>query len=92
MTDIVAHGRITVLVRAGTDNPIEKRDQMNKYSELGFESRKEYLTGLALENGLDPEAVHALAELLGPEEDFDGLLSDIIPSMLGSRTMARITQ
>lgn len=51
---------------------------MDKYSELGFESREEYLTELALENGLDPEAVHVLAELLGPEEDFDGLLSDMV--------------
>lgn len=80
MTSVAAHGRIAVLGRSGTNNPIEKRDQMNKYNELGFESREEYLTGLALENGLDPEAVHALAELLGPEEDFDGLLSDMVPA------------
>lgn len=47
---------------------------MNRYNELGFESRGEYLTELALENGLDLGVVHALADLLGPGEDFDGLV------------------
>ena len=46
---------------------------MYVYKENGFENRKEYLLDLAAENGADPEAVFALAHMLGPDEDFDGL-------------------
>lgn len=43
------------------------------YIENGFQSRDEYLRDLA-EGSDDPQAVYALADLLGPEEDFDGLI------------------
>jgi hypothetical protein len=42
------------------------------YIEQGFTSRNDYLEGLAAEYG---EAVWGIAELLGPCEDFDGLVS-----------------
>lgn len=44
----------------------------NAYQENGFNNRKEYLADLAEEYG---EKVYYLAELLGPSEDFDGLVS-----------------
>lgn len=50
---------------------------MNKYQELGFKSRKAYLEDLALEHDVDEELVLALAEVRGPTEDFDGLVSSL---------------
>ncbi len=38
---------------------------MNIYEEKGYKDREEYLAELS-----DSEAVAALSELLGPEEDF----------------------
>lgn len=44
------------------------------YKEHGYKDRRDYLYTIAEENGLDPHAVHCLADLLGQEEDFDGLV------------------
>lgn len=52
-------------------------ENRNKYAELGYDSRKEYLDSLAEDYGIDVEAVYALAEVLGEDEDFDGLLSEL---------------
>lgn len=43
------------------------------YEEEGFKNRKEYLNNLAEEYG---DVVHELADILGPSEDFDGLISE----------------
>ena len=40
-------------------------------------TRNEYLESLADEYGVDTETVFAIAKLLGPDEDFDGLISAI---------------
>jgi len=45
------------------------------YNEHGFETRQEYLEHLAADYGVDIEIVLNLAELLGPNEDFDGLVT-----------------
>ena len=45
----------------------------NIYKEHGYENREDYLRQLADENGADLETVFAAADLLGPDEDFDGL-------------------
>ena len=45
-----------------------------RYQEDGYDTRLEYLHGLADEHGLNVETVLTLADLLGPEEDFDGLV------------------
>jgi|APGre2960657373_1045057.scaffolds.fasta_scaffold19108_6 hypothetical protein len=37
--------------------------------------RKEYLNGLAEDFGIDPGIVYMMADLLGPSEDYDGLIS-----------------
>lgn len=44
------------------------------YAEHGYASRVEYLRSIAEEYSADTEAVFAVAELLGPSEDFDGLI------------------
>lgn len=49
----------------------------NVYIEHGYKDRKDYLTQLAEENGLDYEIVLAIADLLGPSEDFDGLVTSV---------------
>lgn len=43
----------------------------------GYESRKDYLTNLAEDFELEIDEVFALAELLGPTEDFDGLVTTL---------------
>lgn len=47
----------------------------NPYTENGFVSRRAYLENLAEEYGIDRTTVFAMAQLLGPSEDFDGLVS-----------------
>lgn len=50
---------------------------MNIYTDNGYENRKEYLLQLADELGIDSGAVFAAAEILGPSEDFDGLVTTL---------------
>ena len=44
------------------------------YKEKGYESRKEYLDELAEDYG---DIVYVLADILGPTEDFDGLVTEL---------------
>lgn len=48
---------------------------MNIYIENGYESRKHYLECLSEDTGIPLSIVLELAELLGPNEDFDGLIT-----------------
>ena len=48
---------------------------MSIYKQNGFADRNEYLQSLAEDYDIAVEIVYALAELLGPSEDFDGLVS-----------------
>ena len=48
---------------------------MNVYERKGFNNRKEYLEHLAEEYGIDHGMVFAAAATLGPNEDFDGLVT-----------------
>lgn len=50
---------------------------MNAYEANGFCDRDEYLRFLADDFGCDLEIVYEAAELLGPDEDFDGLVSTL---------------
>lgn len=50
---------------------------MNIYQERGYKNRSDYLRQLADDNGVDAGMVFAAADLLGPNEDFDGLISSI---------------
>ena len=50
---------------------------MSIYTDQGYENRKDYLNGLAEEYGIDRDMVYAAASMLGPNEDFDGLVTTI---------------
>lgn len=50
---------------------------MSVYTDNGYENRKDYLNSLAEDYGVPLEIVYAAADLFGPEEDFDGLVTTI---------------
>jgi hypothetical protein len=50
---------------------------MTIYQENGFQTRRDYLDSLADELGLDPRTVYLMATMLGPSEDFDGLVTSL---------------
>ena len=47
---------------------------MSIYTENGYKSRKYYLDCLAIDHDLPKSKVYMLADMLGPDEDFDGLV------------------
>ena len=47
----------------------------NIYQQNGYTDRDDYLTCLSEDYGVSIEDVYSLAEMLGENEDFDGLLS-----------------
>ena len=53
----------------------------NVYQENGYEGRDDYLRSLSDDYGVPLDAVLAMAEILGPEEDFDGLVSNLEDAM-----------
>lgn len=53
------------------------------YQENGYDSRDDYLNSLSEDYGVPIDAVHALAEILGPDEDFDGLVSNLEDAVFG---------
>ncbi len=57
--------------------PGNEREAMSAYAEQGYKNRREYLEGLADEHGVDRDTVFMMAGLLGPSEDFDGLVTAI---------------
>lgn len=50
---------------------------MTIYQEHGFENRAAYLADLADTIGVDMHTVEIMADLLGPDEDFDGLVTSL---------------
>ena len=49
----------------------------NVYVKNGYKSRDHYLRSLAEENGVDEDSVFVLANVYGPNEDFDGLVTAV---------------
>lgn len=47
---------------------------MNVYEENGYDDRNSYLSHLSTEYDVDIDDVLYLSDLLGPDEDFDGLV------------------
>lgn len=47
----------------------------NIYQQNGYADREDYLTCLAEDYGVPLDTVYSLAEMLGENEDFDGLVS-----------------
>ena len=60
---------------AGRDFRRSTGDIMNAYQEMGFKNRRDYLESLCEE--YDRETVFLLASILGPNEDFDGLITSL---------------
>jgi len=50
---------------------------MSTYQEMGYSSRRDYLDSLADELGVERSTVYAMAQMLGPSEDFDGLVTSL---------------
>ena len=50
---------------------------MSIYTDNGYKSRADYLQNLADENDVDIQTVRMMAGMLGPSEDFDGLVTSI---------------
>jgi hypothetical protein len=50
---------------------------MSLYTDNGYKNRKDYLDSLAEDYGVPLEIVYAAADLLGRDEDFDGLVTTI---------------
>lgn len=50
---------------------------MSIYTDEGYKNRKEYLESLAEEYGISIENVYMAADMLGPNEDFDGLITTL---------------
>jgi hypothetical protein len=50
---------------------------MSIYTENGYNSRKHYLTELADDMGLPTSTVFSMASMLGSNEDFDGLVTEL---------------
>lgn len=49
----------------------------NPYLQHGYANRREYLECLADDTGVDQFTVFMLADMLGPNEDFDGLVTEL---------------
>jgi len=45
------------------------------YKQKGYKDRNEYLDSLAEEYTVSKMVVYSLADMLGPSEDFDGLIN-----------------
>ncbi|MBT9137151.1 MAG: hypothetical protein DDT34_02238 [Firmicutes bacterium] len=50
---------------------------MNSYQKKGYKDRVDYLKALAAEYGVPVEIVYMTANMLGKNEDFDGLISSL---------------
>ena len=53
----------------------DKTMDKNIYQENGYADRDDYMTCLSEDYGIPIENVYSLAEMLGENEDFDGLVS-----------------
>jgi hypothetical protein len=49
--------------------------ELTIYQQNGFDTREDYLKDLAEQYDVDFVIVYNLAEILGPTEDFDGLIN-----------------
>jgi len=49
----------------------------NVYTENGYKNRRDYLESLAAEHGISIDEVETISSMLGPDEDFDGLVTSL---------------
>ena len=45
------------------------------YVKMGYKNRTDYLEDMADSTGVDSYVIDSIADILGPNEDFDGLVS-----------------
>ena len=57
------------------EREIDQSIRADVYQENGYKNRTEYLGSLAWEHEVSIETVRQYAYLLGPSEDFDGLVA-----------------
>ena len=50
---------------------------MSVYEDEGYQNREDYLEQLAEEYGIELETVRIVADMLGSQEDFDGLVATL---------------
>lgn len=50
---------------------------MSIYTDEGYKNRNDYLESLAEEYSISIENVLVAADMLGPDEDFDGLITTL---------------
>ena len=50
---------------------------MSIYTDNGYNNRIDYLNDLAFEYDVPADTVYALADVLGANEDFDGLVTSL---------------
>jgi len=50
---------------------------MSIYQEEGYKNRKDYLKSMSEEYGVPFDITCMIASMLGPNEDFDGLLCEL---------------
>lgn len=56
---------------------VNSQNETSIYARKGYASRAAYLRDMAEEYGVPVESVFAVADMLGPNEDFDGLISSL---------------
>ncbi|MEO7048970.1 MAG: hypothetical protein ABI091_26945 [Ferruginibacter sp.] len=52
-------------------------DCRNIYQQNGYKDRQEYLNSLSDQYGVDSYSLDCIADMLGENEDFDGLVSSL---------------
>ena len=57
------------------EQEIDQAIRADVYQENGYKNRTEYLWSLTEDHNVSIETVHLYSDLMGPSEDFDGLVS-----------------
>lgn len=60
---------------------------MSVYEDNGYDNREDYLKCLVEDYGVEEHIVISLADLLGPSEDFDGLVNSLDDIQAGDSGM-----
>lgn len=69
--------QVNTIDKESVKRAIRKSIKESTYTDAGFSSRSEYLKALADDYGVSLNDVKNLASILGPEEDFDQLVSEV---------------
>jgi hypothetical protein len=65
------------MLRTAKNQTAKNTAQNDDYRRAGFANRREYLDSVAEDFGVDKCVVYGIAAMLGPNEDFDGLLTSV---------------